>query len=791
MAIVRGLRLAPRLVAAWLAALLVGAVAADAQTFSDVTVIAGFGAPDDVQGVAWADADGDGDLDIYLTLVLSSFTSVGNQLYINNGPPPRTVRRFTEHGVAFGVADAETSFGACLGDMDSDGDQDIIVGSGANALIPNALALYVNQSPGTFRDEAAARGLGGPGSGRSVIWADIDNDRDLDFFLCTPNFLLFGERYYLFRNDGATFTDVTATVGLAMTQMNTDGAAFADYDRDGDVDLYVANHGLPPLTERNELWKNQLKETGRLSFVNVAQPLGVNDDGASTGAAWGDCDNDGDLDLYVSTGVDIFSIFGINSPNRLYLNNGDGTFTGDVAPARGVDDSGQVSFSAAWGDLDNDGFLDLYVTNSVLNTADPADKVFHNRGNCVFDTVDAGASDSGSGQGTALGDYDGDGDLDIFVANILSSGSLTSHLYDNDSPPQHWLHVDTIGTASNTDGIGALVDLFAGGQQQTRHVHAGSGYLSEDSLDVEFGLGATTSVDRIEIHWPSGCFQVVPSPAIDRKLAVVEDCSVRFAPGSFTEQPCDTGVVLDWPDATFASMVGHYEVHRSMVSCADALLTPPLDAAAGRPWTDVTTAAGGTYSYALVAVDDINGTRADTCVGPVTDVNGGGFTPTASASPDPACVGEDVTYSAAGPAGATFDWDFDLDGTPDASGAVVTHAWAAPGTPIARVIVTSAEGCVVTSDVPVDVTGGLATVVDPASLRVTKSGLVDPFLTWTIVSGPGASEVHRNLDRFAWAAGPATIPIVATPAVPQLLDVIPLTPGQCAYYQVFGASGCP
>lgn len=708
--------------AAWIAGLPALASPLRAQQFVDVTVPSGLGSPVDVQGVAFADADGDGDLDVYLTLVLSSLLGVGNQLYRNDGVDPGTGEvALADVAVPSGAADDQTSYGACFADLDNDGDADLLVANGAAdfAFLANALHLYRNNGTGLYSEEGSTSGLDGPGSGRSVVVADYDNDGRLDFFLCTPDAVIFGERYHLYHNDGVDpgtgylrFSDVTGAAGLATSAKNTDAAAWGDYDGDGDTDLFVSNHGVSPFrSEANELYRNMLKETGTATFIDVAGDpgVGMDDSQSSEGAAWGDCDNDGDLDLYVATGFDIIQIFGINAPNRLHVNQGGGQFVED-ASGRGVDDRQQLSFSAAWGDFDNDGWLDLYVTNSQLSTSNPADKLYRNLGNCTFaEWTGAGVSDPGSGQGTALGDMDADGDLDIFVAN-LNFGGQTAHLYRNRNealnPGHHWLVIDTVGTVSNRDGIGARVTAFAGGRTFHREVHAGSGYLSEDSLDVEFGFGTIGAVDRLEIRWPSGCVQIIPSPAIDRRLVVFEDCMAGFDSVSATDDPCTLGISLAWEPASFASGTGHYEIRRG-TTCADAQLQPEqLPRPVSASHFDATTIGGVAYAYAVRAVDDVDGMSAWLCVPPVVDV----FT--------------------------------------------------APP------------------------------VVDPDSLRVARQGATDPRLTWTF-TGTGAFDVRRNVDRFAWAGGPPAIPIVATPALPEFIDTtIPLLPGQCAYYRVFGA-GCP
>lgn len=795
-----------RLVAAILGAAILLASPAGAQQFQNVTVAAGLDNPFDVQGVAFADHDGDGDLDMYLTLVLSAVLGVGNQLYRNDGIDVGTGEvSFTDVAIASGASDDQTSFGACFADLDNDGDADLLTGNGAFdfSFLASALHLFRNNGTGLFSEESAASGLGAPGSGRSIVAADFDNDGDVDFFLATPNAIIFGERYYLFRNDGVdgtsgflVFTDVTSTLGLSTASKNTDAAAWADYDNDGDQDLYVVNHGLNPLNEANELYKNQLTETGIATFVELAGALGVTaDEGTNTssnGAAWGDCDNDGDLDLYVASGFDIFQIFGINAPNRLYINGGDGTFA-EAAAAGGVVNERQLSFSAAWGDFDNDGLLDLYVTNSQLSS-DPVDKVYKNSGNCTFtEWSGAGASDAGSGQGTALGDYDRDGDLDVFVANIFSSGDQTAHLYKNlnesVNPSNNWIVVDTVGVISNRDGIGARITIICGASRYTRQVYAGSGYLSEDSLDAEFGIGANTSIDRAEILWPSGCLQVIPNPPMNAYLRVVEDCMPGFDTINATESPCDLGIALDWEAAAFASGTGHYEVRRGS-TCADAAAQPELTP---RPfdntYLDLSTAGGLSYAFLVRAIDDVNGDAAELCAGPLVDVDGR-FTPIITAVPAQPCPNDLVLLSAVGPPGSTYSWDMDADGSADFTTPNGSHTWTNPGLQLPAVTITSPEGCIVTQAVPVDVRGDQAPLIDETSLRVRRQGPSDPWLTWTVLSGSGSFDIRRNYDRFEWASGPSFIPLLVTVPTPERIDTMtPLVPGQCAYYQVLG-NGC-
>jgi hypothetical protein len=176
----------------------------------------------------------------------------------------------------------------------------------------------------------------------------------------------------------------------------------------------------------------------------------------------------------------------------------------------------------AWGDYDNDGDLDLYLANALS-----ANKLFDNDGAGGFsDATSALLGDSNSGQGVATADYDNDGDLDIYLVNAFTFDKF----FRNDLPAgNHWLHVDLAGTVSNRSGIGARVRVVAGGLSQIREISGGAGYLSQSSLAAEFGLGATTIVDTLEIRWPSGLvetwvdgFWAAPVIPIDTLLTIVE-----------------------------------------------------------------------------------------------------------------------------------------------------------------------------------------------------------------------------------------------------------------------------
>jgi predicted outer membrane repeat protein len=421
-------------------------------------------------GFAWVDYDDDDDLDIFVANRTSE-----NKLYRNDS---LTAEGFVDATPAV-LADPGDCRGAAWGDYDDDGDLDLYVSkSGANRL-------FRNDGSGVFVDVTASP-LDDSAIGQTVSWADYDNDGDLDLYLVNngPN--------KLFRNDGiGTFTEVTG--GPIADGHFGLGCGWADYDNDGDLDLYIANYDAA-----NVLLENQ----GSDVFVDVTTPvLGITT--PSAGVAWGDYDNDGDLDLYVAN----------DGANNLLRNDG-GSFT-DVT-ASPLDDANDAR-SAAWGDYNNDGSLDLYVVNR-----DRANRLFRNEGGGNFvipDCATSAVSDKGTGVSAAWGDYDRDGDLDVFVTNDGSNKLFRNELCLN----HHWLEIALTGVVSNTSGQGARVRLVAGGMVQMREIAGASGYLSQGPLTAWFGLGQECTVDTIEVTWPTGAHQILTGVTCDQSLEIIED----------------------------------------------------------------------------------------------------------------------------------------------------------------------------------------------------------------------------------------------------------------------------
>ena len=435
--------------------------------------------------------------------------------------------RLTHQG--FGV-------GACAGDFDNDGWTDLyLTRDGANAL-------YKNNGNGSFTDVTQTAGVASTRMSTSCAFADVDKDGDLDLFVAHYVDLSKGESYCgdnrvraycrpdvyrgqpntFYRNNGdGTFTDATKAAGLYTTAGKGLGVVFGDYDDDGWPDLFVANDLVPNLLYHNE-GRGTFKEVGLLAGVAVAS------DGrprAGMGTDFGDYDNDGRLDLVVTN-------FELETHN-LFRNLGDGLFA-DVTTTTGLNVAtlSYLGFGTVFFDYDNDGDLDLAIANGHV-----LDNTEHFRANSTYAQRNLLLRNDGgrfrdvgrtSGRGFALvkvsralaaGDIDNDGDLDLLVTN----NGQTADLLRNDGGSRGAaLMVKLVGKQSNRNGVGARLRLTAGGKTQIRDVKTGSSYLSQSDLRQHFGLGRSTQADRLEIRWPSGKMDVLQNIAANAIVTVTE-----------------------------------------------------------------------------------------------------------------------------------------------------------------------------------------------------------------------------------------------------------------------------
>ncbi len=506
--------------------------------------------------------------------------------------------RFVDRAPGLGLNTFSLAGGCIVDDFDGDGLLDIVVSSWGLA---DQIRYFHNGGDGTFVDQTIEAGLTGFYGGLNLVQADYDNDSDVDVLVLRGGWL--GESGLhpnsLLRNDGeGHFRDVTFNAGLAKHRYPTQTASWADYDNDGDLDLYVGNEGFP-----NELFQNQSDGT----FKEVAAMASVNDSGFTKGVAWGDYDDDRLPDLYVSN---------MDGANRLYHNEGGGRFV-DVAAQLGVtrphvsfplwfwdfNNDGaldlfvasfhqSLEFVAAdylglphgsemdclyqgdgrggflevaaqqnlrhvtqpmgsnFGDLDNDGFLDFYLgTGFPEFEALVPNLMFHNHQGTGFRDVSAagGFGHLQKGHGVAFADLDNDGDQDIFheLGGWFAGDAYGNALFENPGFGNHWITIKLIGTESNTSAIGTKIkiDIDAQGSKRSIYRWVGSGgSFGGNPFRQEIGVGSAEIIGRLEVFWPtSGKTQAFTDLKVDRFIEITEgDSEIRelpLEPMTFSQQP--------------------------------------------------------------------------------------------------------------------------------------------------------------------------------------------------------------------------------------------------------------
>jgi hypothetical protein len=493
-------------------------------TFEEVTNAAGISGARQSRGAAFADYDNDGDLDLVV--------NGGPGLLFNN----KGDGTFTEVAEKAGIYIISASAGGVAwGDFNNDGRLDLFMTR--ESRLPHRLLLA--NPDATFTDVSPEAGVALPSRrGGPVLLADFDANGFLDILIPSA------EPVQLFLNQGnTTFLEAAERAGFAsLSYKKHITGCTGDYDNDGDIDVYLANsnwsykkHDAP-----NYLFRNRSDLAGQAgTFEEVTTAAGVADSSNSKGAVFGDYDNDGDLDLYVAND---------GGDNRLFRNNGDGTFT-DVARQAGV--AGPfAAHSPAFGDFDNDGDLDLYVTGASFLYYDSLevsfgplpDVLYRNDGfeptrGWTFTEVTAemGIENPASCIGAIWGDIDNDGDLDLFLANSHDlrgrkiSASLFNEppfpenkLYRNRGNRNHYLHLKLVSHRSNRAAIGARIEAYAGDLIQIREVEGGSTHGSQNSLRLAFGFGKRDKVDKVIVRWPSGIVQTINKPKIEQVLVVEE-----------------------------------------------------------------------------------------------------------------------------------------------------------------------------------------------------------------------------------------------------------------------------
>ena len=561
-----------RLAVATCAASLALTLPAGAQTFTPVASAAIAAHVSFSLGATWVDYDGDGDLDLYV--VTGFVASPNNQLYRNDGGTFVAVT-----GVPL-VQDGSDTACSAWADVDNDGDLDAFVSN----LATGDGTLYLASAPGTLAPAVAA-GFPSTLKGVGCAWGDYDNDGFVDLVIAAlygQGGIATGNRLFHNQRDG-TFAEVT-TGPIATTHDTHHHPTWADYDGDGDLDLFFATGSISGGTNPDRMYRNQLAETGYATFEAITTGIIATDARSSQCLQWIDYDNDGDPDLFA---VNYNSV-----PCQLYRNDG-GAFTKITSGAL-VTDLGSAH-GATWGDFDLDGDLDVYVALDLGQS----NHYYRNDGGDAFTRITAGAfvTEGRSNYGSVSGDYDNDGDLDLFVPTARSEGP--SVLYRNDTASgNHWLGVRLTGRLSNRSAIGARVRVRAtiGGvpRWQQRVIQAGTGYGGHDALAAHFGLGDAASIDQLVIEWPSGIVDSL-AVAVDQWHTMVESSptgvgespstgiSLRLAGGgswrAIVTAPHAIDGVLDVLDTTGRRMLPPirraFPAGRTEVTLADARSLPP------------------------------------------------------------------------------------------------------------------------------------------------------------------------------------------------------------------------
>jgi hypothetical protein len=496
-------------------------------------------------GVALFDYDNDGRLDIFLvngaplqdptpkgTIPKKSGPAYWNRLY--HQKPDGTFEDVTERA---GLQGTGYGMGVAVGDYDNDGFEDLYVTAyGGNKL-------YHNNGNGTFTDVTDKAGVQGSGWSSSAAWVDLDNDGKLDLVVlrylewdfddiwcgehqpnarayCHPDVFKPVSPLVYHNNGDGTFTEVAKQLGLDKPAKGL-GIAIADYDRDGHIDVFVANDSMLEFLFHN-------RGDGTFEEVGLAAGIAVDGDGrtfAGMGVDFSDFNNDGWPDVIITDLA--------NQRYALYQNNSDGSFT----YASQVSGIGRISMThSGWGnrffDYDNDGWKDLLVAQGHdldtieinypnLHYREPM-LLAHNSGKTFVD-VSRESGDvfqqSWVARGLAIGDLDNDGRVDA----VVTTNDGPAFVLHNETPSQnHWLLLNLVGHKSNRDAIGTALTLTTNATTQYATVSTAGSYQSSSDKRVHFGLGKESVVSRIEIRWPSGIIQVLKDVKADQLLRIDE-----------------------------------------------------------------------------------------------------------------------------------------------------------------------------------------------------------------------------------------------------------------------------
>ena len=381
---------------------------------------------------------------------------------------------------------------------------------------------------------------------QNITLADINNDGWIDAFLCDDN-----AESHVYLNNGSGVLAPSTIIDFDVTQTDDSGnygSVWTDFDNDGDFDLYIAKcrQGVSSPSDGRRI--NVLFENDGLgNFTETADTHGLAIGWQSWTASFGDLDNDGDLDLLVTNH---------DYDSQILENDGNGNFT-DITSSTNFDITDITAIESVIEDFDNDGYADLFITGSDS-------RFYLNNGNMTFTKID-NLFDSNEMESFAIGDLNHDGFIDIMggYANIYTSPTSTDDVYwRNTGNSNNWITLDLRGTLSNHSAIGVRATLYSNGSLQIRESKAGESYGTSNTAMVHFGLGTSTSIDSITLLWPSGIFQTIVNPSINQFLNIIEnDCvspeaiitvtgALIICPGQTTTLTAPAGYNYLWSDGS-------------------------------------------------------------------------------------------------------------------------------------------------------------------------------------------------------------------------------------------------
>ncbi|MBI5207498.1 MAG: CRTAC1 family protein [Candidatus Firestonebacteria bacterium] len=458
--------------------------------FSDVTELSGLGDRGRGKGVAIADVNGDGLLDVFI-----SNKGGGSHLYVNKGD-----FKFDDFTEEAGLTDIGYCTGSVFGDVNNDGYIDLYIPKGGVYEVePNR--LLINDGKGHFKDVSKESGVGGLDYSYCSLLADFDNDGYLDLFVANYGV---GSQNRLYHNKGVNtqgipiFKEITNECGIGGYKRWSWSGTATDIDNDGKLDLYVVC-GRYPNGEKNLMFKN-VSTKGNIKFLDISEQSGTDDPQWGLGAAFADVDNDGDMDLALSNYVGERTV-------EMFLNDGTGHFA-KVSKDIGLKHEGWGK-GPTFGDIDHDGYLDIYEGDCKWDN-----QLYHNdtaaKGKLWFseitDQFPFMKCETVRSKGTAFADLDNDGDLDIYVVNWETPNKI----FRNEQNDNNWIKVELKGTISNKSAIGGLVKVYDSQHlgdmkffKGMRDVKTSSGFCSMPGLESHFGLDSKKTYD-IEARFPSG-----------------------------------------------------------------------------------------------------------------------------------------------------------------------------------------------------------------------------------------------------------------------------------------------